>query len=115
MADLSEILEKTLSSSEFSNVATSPFIADPQDQAAALGFLENGASVNFAEFTRQLSAVLRTSANEPVRQAAGLQLKNALVAKDVKLLGEKAQRWLAVDAALRAEIKGNVSSRLPFV
>lgn len=61
--------------------------ADAQDQQEALQFLENAAAQNFGEYVRQLSEVLHsTDADDSIRQQAGLQLKNALDARDHALL-----------------------------
>jgi hypothetical protein len=49
------------------------------------------------EFVRQLTTVLGTVGNEPfVRQAAGLQLKNTLVSKDLTQVESLRTRFLSL-------------------
>lgn len=59
---------------------------------------------------KHLAEILKEINEKPhVRQAAGLQLKNALVTKDEKLKQQVAERWLTqVPPNLKEEIKNNV-------
>ncbi|VDO95624.1 unnamed protein product [Soboliphyme baturini] len=89
------------------------FCLDPNDHLRAVEFLKQACDSNFAEFVKQLSEIL-CDANEQayVRQAAGLQLKNSLTAKDTPLKMEHMKRWLALDTKLRDLIKTNSMSAL---
>ncbi len=50
------------------------------------------------------------------RVAAGLQVKNSLTSKDPDVKTQHQQRWLAIDASARREIKNYVSAPFcPFV
>ncbi len=54
---------------------------------------------------KQLSDLLRGANSEDfVRQAAGIQLKNVLVAKDEELKAEWLERWLSVPIEARESI-----------
>lgn len=59
MAELAQVLEKTLSQSKFRNVGCSnssayayTLIADQADQSSALQFLENAQAANFVSYYR---------------------------------------------------------------
>jgi len=96
MAELVQFLERTISGS-------------PTDQQAALQFLQQAAQTNYPEFIRQLSIVLASNEVTPfVRQAAGLQLKNLLVAKDAETAQANQQRWTQCPADVRDSVKQNV-------
>jgi importin subunit beta-1 len=57
--------------------------------------------------------VLRTTtAADFVRQAAGLQLKNVLAAKDESLKGQYLDRWLQLSVDIRQYVKENVINTL---
>lgn len=49
------------------------------------------------------------------RVAAGLQVKNSLTSKDPDVKTQYQQRWLAIDASARREIKNYVRDPLPSV
>ena len=67
--DLKKILESTLS-------------PDQNELLAAQKFLEEAATQQFPQFLAQLSVLVADTNESPVvRQAAGIQLKNCLVAK----------------------------------
>lgn len=55
-----------------------------------------------------LSEVLKSESAAHVRQAAGLQLKNALDSKDTTVKQQLHHQWLALPAELRQQIKENV-------
>uniref|UniRef100_A0A914D9W3 Importin N-terminal domain-containing protein n=1 Tax=Acrobeloides nanus TaxID=290746 RepID=A0A914D9W3_9BILA len=96
MSELVQILEKTVS-------------GVPTDQTAALEFLKQAATNNFPEFLKQLSVVLAsTETVHYVRQAAGLQLKNVLVAKEEETKSIFKERWIALPADVRQVVKENV-------
>ncbi|CDW54220.1 importin subunit beta 1 [Trichuris trichiura] len=60
-------------------------------------------------FTRGLSDILANPREDPyIRQAAGLQLKNVLVAKDAQLKQQCIERWLSIPENFRTGVKTNV-------
>lgn len=62
-------------------------------------------------FLVELSKVLANPGNTQVaRVAAGLQVKNSLTSKDPDVKTQYQQRWLAIDANARREIKNYVSA-----
>lgn len=61
-------------------------------------------------FLVELSRVLANPGNSQVaRVAAGLQIKNSLTSKDPDIKAQYQQRWLAIDANARREVKNYVS------
>lgn len=67
-------------------------------------------------FLVELSKVLANPGNTQVaRVAAGLQVKNSLTSKDPDVKTQYQQRWLAIDANARCEIKNYVRTRTPPV
>lgn len=48
--------------------------------------------------------------SQVARVAAGLQIKNSLTSKDPDIKTQYQQRWLAIDANARREVKNYVSS-----
>ena len=66
-------------------------------------------------FLVELSKVLANPGNTQVaRVAAGLQVKNSLTSKDPDVKTRYQQRWLAIDANARREIKNYVRIPSPF-
>lgn len=66
-------------------------------------------------FLVELSKVLANPGNTQVaRVAAGLQVKNSLTSKDPDVKAQYQQRWLAIDANARREIKNYVRKHLVF-
>lgn len=62
-------------------------------------------------FLVELAKVLANPGNTQVaRVAAGLQVKNSLTSKDPDVKTQYQQRWLAIDANARREIKNYVSA-----
>ncbi|CAJ0585260.1 unnamed protein product, partial [Mesorhabditis spiculigera] len=93
---LIEVLQRTVSN-------------NPADQKQALDFLQDAAGRDFPNFVKELSIVLQAaSAEQVVRQAAGLQLKNVLVAKDDATKELYLKRWLQLPAENRDVVKKNV-------
>uniref|UniRef100_A0AAV2KKL4 Importin N-terminal domain-containing protein n=1 Tax=Knipowitschia caucasica TaxID=637954 RepID=A0AAV2KKL4_KNICA len=91
--ELITILEKTVS-------------PDRNELEAAQKFLEQAAMENLPLFLVELSKVLANPGNTQVaRVAAGLQIKNSVTSKDPELKAQYQQRWLAIDANARKEIK----------
>ncbi|TKR93738.1 hypothetical protein L596_008142 [Steinernema carpocapsae] len=99
MANLAQVLEKTISQ-------------NPNDQKLALDFLKQACETNFPEFVKELSLCLRTNGVDFIRQAAGLQLKNALVAKEDVTKNAYTQRWLGLQEAIRNFVKEQVMGTL---
>ncbi|KAK2111776.1 Importin subunit beta-1 [Saguinus oedipus] len=61
-------------------------------------------------FLVELSRVLANPGNSQVaRVAAGLQIKNSLTSKDPDIKAQYQQRWLAIDANARREVKNYVN------
>lgn len=66
-------------------------------------------------FLVELSRVLANPGNSQVaRVAAGLQIKNSLTSKDPDIKAQYQQRWLAIDANARREVKNYVSPSFFF-
>ncbi|NXG61490.1 IMB1 protein, partial [Hemiprocne comata] len=64
-------------------------------------------------FLVELSRVLANPGNSQVaRVAAGLQIKNSLTSKDPDVKAQYQQRWLAIDASARREVKNYVLQTL---
>ncbi|NXB85980.1 IMB1 protein, partial [Vidua chalybeata] len=64
-------------------------------------------------FLVELSKVLANPGNSQVaRVAAGLQIKNSLTSKDPDIKAQYQQRWLAIDANARREVKNFVLQTL---
>ncbi|CAB1341626.1 unnamed protein product [Coregonus sp. 'balchen'] len=98
--ELITILEKTVS-------------PDRNELEAAQKFLEQAAIENLPAFLVELSKVLANPGNTQVaRVAAGLQVKNSLTSKDPDVKTRYQQRWLAIDANARREIKNFVLQTL---
>ncbi|XP_071027772.1 importin subunit beta-1-like isoform X1 [Oncorhynchus clarkii lewisi] len=98
--ELITILEKTVS-------------PDQNELEAAQKFLEQAAIENLPTFLVELSKVLANPGNTQVaRVAAGLQVKNSLTSKDPDVKTRYQQRWLAIDANARREIKNFVLQTL---
>ncbi|XP_057717361.1 importin subunit beta-1 [Corythoichthys intestinalis] len=98
--ELITILEKTIS-------------PDRNELEAAQKFLEQAAIENLPTFLVELSKVLANPGNTQVaRVAAGLQVKNSLTSKDPDVKARYQQRWLAVDANSRCQIKNYVLQTL---
>lgn len=57
---------------------------------------------------KQLSEILKGESATHVRQAAGLQLKNAFDSKDTAVKQQFHLQWLALPVELRQQIKDNV-------
>uniref|UniRef100_A0A7E4VNR2 Importin N-terminal domain-containing protein n=1 Tax=Panagrellus redivivus TaxID=6233 RepID=A0A7E4VNR2_PANRE len=86
---------------------------DANEQRQALDFLQQAAEQNYAEFARQLSEVLAASeAADHVRQAAGLQLKNILFAKEAATAESNKRRWLETSIDIRNVVKQKVLAAL---
>ncbi|RXM32669.1 Importin subunit beta-1 [Acipenser ruthenus] len=98
--ELITILEKTVS-------------PDRTELEAAQKFLEQAAIENLPTFLVELSKVLANPGNSQVaRVAAGLQVKNSLTSKDPDVKTQYQQRWLAIDANARREVKNYVLQTL---
>ncbi|RXM32144.1 Importin subunit beta-1 [Acipenser ruthenus] len=98
--ELITILEKTVS-------------PDRNELEAAQKFLERAAIENLPTFLVELSKVLANPGNSQVaRVASGLQVKNSLTSKDPDVKTQYQQRWLAIDANARREVKNYVLQTL---
>ncbi|OXB63630.1 hypothetical protein ASZ78_008945, partial [Callipepla squamata] len=72
-----------------------------------------GAREGEPTFLVELSRVLANPGNSQVaRVAAGLQIKNSLTSKDPDIKAQYQQRWLAIDANARREVKNYVLQTL---
>ncbi|KAI1721587.1 HEAT-like repeat domain-containing protein [Ditylenchus destructor] len=93
MTELLQILERTISQ-------------NPADQQQALDFLRQACETHYPEFVRELVTVLsNVNSVSYVRQAAGLQLKNTLVAKEAELYDVYKKRWLSLPVDIRSYVK----------
>jgi len=98
--DLKKVLELTVS-------------PDQNELQAAQKYLEEAATQNFPQFLAALSILLADSNEAPlVRQAAGIQLKNCLVAKDSSVKQAYHERWFALEEGIRNSVKTNVFAAL---
>ncbi|XP_047138096.1 importin subunit beta-1 isoform X1 [Hydra vulgaris] len=98
--DLRKILEGTVS-------------PDQNELQQASRVLEEAATQNFPHFLVALSElVANVNENPIIRQAAGIQLKNCLVAKDTSLRQVYQQRWFALEENIRLTVKNKVFSAL---
>ncbi|XP_029491538.1 importin subunit beta-1-like isoform X3 [Oncorhynchus nerka] len=89
------------------------FLTNRNELEAAQKFLEQAAIENLPTFLVELSKVLANPGNTQVaRVAAGLQVKNSLTSKDPDVKTRYQQRWLAIDANARMEIKNFVLQTL---
>ncbi|XP_066915585.1 importin subunit beta-1-like [Clytia hemisphaerica] len=86
---------------------------DQNELQAALKYLEDAATHNFPQFVDCLSSLL-SNASEPseVRQAAGIQLKNCLVAKSASLKQGYHERWFNLEEQIRNKVKAQVLQSL---
>ncbi|KAE9420302.1 hypothetical protein Angca_004986, partial [Angiostrongylus cantonensis] len=90
---LLDVLQKTISQNH-------------EDQKRALEFLNEASTRDFTTFVKELSIILRTEECQPfARQAAGLQLKNVLYAKDEETRAQHLNRWLTLPPDVRAHVK----------
>ncbi|EIM24156.1 ARM repeat-containing protein [Wallemia mellicola] len=86
---------------------------EQQTRATASEQLEQAASQDYPSYIFTLSNELANEQQQPfVRQAAGLAIKNSLVARDSGRAFEQAQRWLALDPGHRTQIKQIVLAAL---
>lgn len=94
------VLEKTVSQNQ-------------NDQKAAMEYITAACQQDFPVFVQCLSMILRTQQCQSfVRQAAGLQLKNVLCAKETETRTLYLQRWLQLTAEVREQVKQNVTGTL---
>uniref|UniRef100_A0A1I7S7A1 Importin N-terminal domain-containing protein n=1 Tax=Bursaphelenchus xylophilus TaxID=6326 RepID=A0A1I7S7A1_BURXY len=93
MSELLEVLQRTIS-------------ADPNDQQRAISYIDQACAQNYPEFLRQLASILAATENVAfVRQAAGLQLKNTLVANEEERRQLLQQRWIGLQQEVRQFVK----------
>jgi len=85
---------------------------DQSKRMLAEQWLVEAEKTNFPLYVQMLTQELITSPNNTVKQLAGLVFKNTLTAKDDHTRAGKFSRWLAIDPALRAQIKTGVISVL---
>ncbi|ULU11419.1 hypothetical protein L3Y34_015100 [Caenorhabditis briggsae] len=94
------VLEKTVSQNQ-------------NDQKQAMDYIAAACQQDFPVFVQCLSMILRTQQCESfVRQAAGLQLKNVLCAKETETRTGYLQRWLQLTTEVREQVKQNVTGTL---
>ncbi|EFP13159.1 hypothetical protein CRE_21650 [Caenorhabditis remanei] len=94
------VLEKTVSQNQ-------------NDQKQAMEYISAACLQDFPVFVQCLSMILRTQQCQSfVRQAAGLQLKNVLCAKETETRTGYLQRWLQLTAEVREQVKQNVTGTL---
>ncbi|KHJ96355.1 HEAT repeat protein [Oesophagostomum dentatum] len=90
---LLDVLQKTISQNH-------------EDQKRALEFLNEASTRDFPAFVKELSVILRSEECQPfARQAAGLQLKNVLYAKEEERRAQYLNRWLALPVDVRNQVK----------
>jgi hypothetical protein len=100
MADITSILQATQS-------------PDGPARAAAEEQLKSAQDSNYAGFLTSLAGEIANEQKPPeTRRLAGLILKNALDARDEVRKAELQEKWLAVDAGTRGQIKAAVWTML---
>ncbi|PKI85159.1 karyopherin Kap95 [Malassezia vespertilionis] len=88
---------------------TNSLSPDHNTRHAAEQALETAARDNYSVYMISLATELASdSAQQFIRSASGLALKNALAARDLKRASEYAERWTALPANVRDEVKSNV-------
>ncbi|KAF9404839.1 karyopherin beta [Podila epigama] len=98
MSSIGEILINTLS-------------PDQVTRETAEAQLNTAASEDFKQYVVMLCHELANEQSQ-ARMAAGLALKNALVAKEASRREESSQRWLSIDEEVRSQIKSLVLATL---
>ncbi|KRZ09548.1 Importin subunit beta-1 [Trichinella zimbabwensis] len=97
---LREALVKTISQS-------------PNDLNAAFEYLRTCCEADLGSFAKNLSELLANASEQAfIRQAAGLQLKNVLIAKDAHVRTERLQKWESIPIEVRSVVKANVLNSL---
>ncbi|KAJ1965733.1 karyopherin Kap95 [Dipsacomyces acuminosporus] len=90
----------------FAEILGGTLSPDANIREQATRALEGAESENFPQYLLSLTQELANESGQtPVRSAAGIALKNALVAKDASRQEQYAQRWLQVDENTRSQIK----------
>lgn len=88
------------------NVLQKTISQNQEDQKRALEFLNDASTRDFPAFVKELSVILRSESCQPfARQAAGLQLKNVLYAKDEETRAQYLNRWLTLPVDIRTHVK----------
>ncbi|KRX22112.1 Importin subunit beta-1, partial [Trichinella nelsoni] len=86
---------------------------NPNDLNAAFEYLHSCSEANLGSFAKNLSELLTNASEQAfIRQAAGLQLKNVLIAKDVNVRSERLQKWESIPIEVRTAVKLNVLNSL---
>lgn len=86
---------------------------DQNELQAALKYLEDAAQSSFPHFVAALSGLLaEINESSVVRQAAGIQLKNCLVAKTSSVKQVYHQRWFKLEENIRKAVKAQVLQSL---
>ncbi|KZO97585.1 ARM repeat-containing protein [Calocera viscosa TUFC12733] len=89
-------------------ILANTYSGDAATREDATARLDQAATENFPAYMAMLSAeVANESRDQFIRNAAGLAIKNALSVRDPKRQNEMSQRWLAVDANTRQQVKNN--------
>jgi len=87
---------------EFTSLLLACTMADAQAEQTVKEFEQR----DFPKYMASLATEIATEGRPiPVRQLAGLLVKNALVAKDETLQKERIQRWMALDGNMRESVK----------
>ncbi|KRY56883.1 Importin subunit beta-1, partial [Trichinella britovi] len=86
---------------------------NPNDLSAAFEYLHSCSEANLGSYAKNLSELLTNASEQAfIRQAAGLQLKNVLIAKDVNVRSERLQKWESIPIEVRTAVKLNVLNSL---
>ncbi|KAK9764087.1 karyopherin Kap95 [Basidiobolus ranarum] len=86
---------------------------EQQIREEATNHLEAASRDNFSAYVVTLCQELSNEQSQPhIRTAAGLALKNTLTAKEEHRKEEMVQRWLAIDANTKAQVKQAVLATL---
>jgi len=98
---------------QLKNILQATLSPDQNELQAAQKYLENASEQEFPAFLSALSVILADINETPlVRQAAGIQLKNCLVAKDASVKQAYNNRWYALEASIKVNVKAHVFKAL---
>ncbi|OLY84923.1 Importin subunit beta-1 [Smittium mucronatum] len=97
----------------FSEILSCTLSHDQQIREQATKALESAENENYEQYIVSLVQELTNEESQsPVRSAAGLAIKNSLVAKDLALQEQFANRWMSVNPDIRNSIKKGLMQTL---
>ncbi|KRY33121.1 Importin subunit beta-1 [Trichinella spiralis] len=107
------VFYKEMSTDQLREALIKTISQNPNDLSAAFEYLHSCSEANLGSFAKNLSELLTNASEQAfIRQAAGLQLKNVLIAKDVNVRSERLQKWESIPIEVRTAVKLNVLNSL---